>query len=219
MTNMIHTLAATLFSRSRSGRRDWRPLLRTLSGGLLLAGVAAGCVTQRVSPSGSSTQGAATTQRPITTEVVRMASGPAALEGFEPLVSRITEGGECTTSELAADGVRSISMAFPTLDDPRTRVTLVVDGAGTVLRYSEERGGLGPRTGGGGPDIPGASDGPPRTAIEMNFQTGQARALNTGGGRVGFGVQGRTAEFQYHPNLAQPLALANEVRDRCLGRG
>lgn len=193
-----------------------RPGLRSGAGCVLLVVVLlAGCVTQRVdsadAPSGSGNWADA----PVTTEVVRMDSSPNAVQSFDPLVSRITEGGECTVTELPADGVRSLSIAYPTLNDPRTRVTIVVDAAGTVLRYVEERGGQGPRTEGGAPDVPGASDGPPRTTIEMNFQTGQARAINTGGGRVGFGVQGRTMDFQYHEALGQPLQLAEQVRQRC----
>ena len=177
----------------------------------------AGCVTQTVS-SGESAGGGSWADRPVSTEVVRMDSGMAALQTFEPLVSRVTEGGECVTNDLPADGVRSLSMVYPTLRDPRTQVTVVVDAAGTILRYTEVRGGVGSRTGGGANLPPGATDGPRQTTIEMNFQTGQARATNVGGGQVGFGVQGSAADFQYQESLGQPLLVAQQVRERCARR-
>ncbi|TVP58100.1 MAG: hypothetical protein EA351_04510 [Gemmatimonadales bacterium] len=188
-------------------------LTAALSFGLL---VLAGCVTQTVSSSESGGSGWA--DRPVSTEVVRMDSGIAALQSFEPLVARVTEGGECVTNDMAAEGVRSLSMVYPTLRDPRTQVTVVVDAAGTVLRYSEHRGGMAPR-GGSTSNLPtGASGGPPQTTIEMNFQTGQARAINSGGGHVGFGVQGSAADFQYQESLGQPVLLAQQVQQRCSRR-
>lgn len=176
-----------------------------------------GCVTQQVSPeSGGGTGDAATMDRPITTEVVRMDSGIAALQAFDPLVPRITEGGECVTSDLPADGVRSVTLVYPTMRDPRTQITVVMDAAGSILRYTERRGGLQSRTATTRSTDP--VDGPEQTTIEMNFQTGQARAINSGGGTVGFGVQGSTQDFQYQENLGQPIRRAQEVQERCGGR-
>jgi hypothetical protein len=180
---------------------------------VLLLAFLPGCVTQQVASPSSTSAGM---ERPITTEVVRMDSGLAALQSFEPLVRRVTEGGECMTAATAADGVRTISVVYPTVRDPRTQIMIVVDAAGSILQYIERRGGVASPTAGTPPA--GGVDGPEQTSIELNFQTGQARAINAGGGTVGYGVEGNTVDFQYQENLGSPVMMAEEVLGRCGGR-
>lgn len=148
----------------------------------------------------------------------------AALRRFRPARPAVDRGGECAVREspMLGAGMRSVVGYFPTRADAEAMVSLTVDSAGRLLQYHERRGLLQI------PDLARATTPAARdsvvaaaeratriTEISLDRVTGEARAVNRGGGQPSAGVFGLVPEFETSAELGQPGARALRVAELC----
>ena len=120
---------------------------------------------------------------------------------FVPLAPVPPGEGVCRTREMQG-GERLVLLASGTESAGR-RVGFAVDGAGTVVSYSDIRGEL--RAG-----RPGAA-----TLIALDFVRDAGSARNERDGRVETLATGRASEMRTLENLGNPARMIETVRARC----
>lgn len=147
--------------------------------------------------------------------VTRVAGESNALEGFRPAHEAVVEGGECHAMALPRKGVRRLSVFFPSMAEPATVLTLIVDSAGTVLRYNETRGLDAARASG-----VGASGPTDWTTLSLDYVTGEAMVSGgesrSGGGLIMTPVSEVVASGVFG-DLEQRMERAKQVCDRRVG--
>jgi hypothetical protein len=206
-----------LHTRSSASRIGWWA-------GIALAAAIAGCATAGGSGprrgSGSSTE----RDRPAALTERYRGDRVAALRRFRPARPAVDSGGECVVREspMLGAGMRSLVGYFPTRADAEAMVSLTVDSTGRFLRYHERRGLLRipavarATTPSARDSVIAAAERTTRiTEISLDRVTGEARAVNRGGGRPSEGVFGLVPEFETSAELGQPGARASRVAELC----
>jgi hypothetical protein len=128
------------------------------------------------------------------------------LSDFVPAVAAVSEGGECDTLAIGGD-TYLVGLTFPSLAQPQRRVSLRIDGKGTILTYSDLRGDRRP------PEKRTA----PLTAITINFDQRIGTAGNEWPGRPDQTAFGTPEAVMAAENLGQPGEMLKLVKARCLG--
>jgi hypothetical protein len=145
-----------------------------------------------------------------------------ALRRFQPARPAVDSGGECVVRESPMPGTRLLAGYFPNRAQGEVLVSLTVDSAGRVLQYDERRGllqipGMARATTPAARDsaVAAAERGTRITEIWLDRVTGEARAINRGGGKPSEGVFGTVAEFETSRQLGRPGTRALRVVDLC----
>ena len=149
-------------------------------------------------------------------------TGAAALAAFRPAVAPVDSGGECLVRAEQRPGVRAISAYYPARRDARSVVTVTVDSAGTLLRYSERRGGVSFSLAGATTEEERAArraefQRQPTTTISLDLVTGTAIVSNDGGDSVGAAVRAPVDAVLESAALGRPAERARAVQARCGG--
>jgi hypothetical protein len=146
---------------------------------------------------------------------------------WQPSMPAPPTGGECMPEEMPEPGVSRYSLFSRNPDSSTNMTSVLVDGSGKALRYSEARGvprvlimdtGL----------SPAARDSAvraqigmgPRTVITLDYVTGDATAINADAApdAGATGVRGRTAAFDTLPAMGPPRARVAAVLAACAPR-
>jgi hypothetical protein len=188
---------------------------------LLLAAVLAGCAASAAPPAGRPRAAARGADSPVVGERLHR-DRLLALRRFRPARPAVDSGGECVVREGFAPGERILAGYFPSRADGEVLVNLTVDSAGRLLRYEERRGLLRvpgmaqARTAAARDSAVRAAERATRTThIWLDRVTGEARAVNQGGGEPSEGVFGRVDEFETARELGLPGARAARVAALC----
>jgi hypothetical protein len=206
--------------------------LPVLTLGLALVSIACGGARGPVASEPSESAALPTTQseRRVLVSARRATSNrpatPAEAAAWQPQVPTPPTDGTCTQREMPQPGVVMHIMATKNADSSTNTTTVVVDGAGRVLRFSEARGV---------PQVvltitnltPAQRDSAvraqlgagPRTLISLDHATGEANASNLASpDDAPLSIHGSTALFDTPPNLGVPRDRAARVRERCTNR-
>ena len=171
---------------------------------LLLLGLTIACAT---TPAARDAGNASDSQTLIETRTRVRGSDMSTLAAFVPAVAAVSEGGECDTLALGGD-VYLVSLLFPSRADDQRRVSLRIDGRGTLLSYSDLRGDRRrpeERTG-------------PLTAVTINFGQG-GTAANEWPGRPAELTLGTADDFLTSELLGKPGDMVKLIQARCLRPG
>ena len=153
--------------------------------------------------------------------VGKMGNPPLSGRRFDSVTPRlefVSSGGECVRTALPEAGLTAVTATYPSVREGSSAVTLVVDTAGRVLRYIENRGGLRSLAPGETPRSAPADADEPRVTIQVDYETGQALVVNRGGGMPDELIVGTEADLERAPRLGNVASRSRAVLELCEGR-